>query len=108
MSDLFSYRMTEPYRGEAPHVSGSKTSREAGESVKDDLQRMERLVFSFIEERGKWGSTCDEFEKEHPEITHQCASARFRTLELKERIEKTEITRPTRSKRQATVYRVKA
>lgn len=96
-----------PYNGKAPFVAGSETSKEAAESVEKHVTGLARKVLDFIEGRGKWGATSDEIETEL-DMRHQTASARVRELFLKNKIERTEIKRKTRSGRNAFVYVVRA
>lgn len=90
----------------APHVAGSETSREAAESIKPDVGRLERLVLSVIRARGERGATDDEIELETG-LRHQTASARRRGLVLKGLVISTDKTRPTRSGRNATIWRAR-
>lgn len=95
------------YYPKAPgYVKGSETSKEAAESVEKHVTGLARKVLDFIEARGKWGATSDEIEIDL-DMRHQTASARVRELFLKNKIDRTEIKRKTRSGRNAFVYRVR-
>ncbi len=83
-------------------MNTSSTSIAARDSIKDDLQRLERIVLSYL--RGT-PATCDEIEA-FTGLPHQTVSARLNGLEKRGRIEKTASKRPTRSGRMAFVYAV--
>ena len=98
----------QPYHGRPeapspPSARGSDTSRQAARSVRKTIGTDEERVYSLIARRGYVGATDDELEIALG-LRHQNASARRRTLELKQRVIKLESTRPTRSGRQAHVY----
>lgn len=89
----------------APYVAGSETSREAAESIKPDIGRLEKLVLNAIRARGKHGATDDEIEQA-TQLSHQTTSARRRGLVIKRLvIADGEHRRPTRSGRNAQVWR---
>lgn len=94
----------------APY-SNPTTSRDAARSVEPELGRLEASVLASIGRKFGLchflpiGSTCEDIETELS-LTHQCASARIRGLVLKGKIEDSGETRPTRSGRNAIVWRV--
>ena len=84
-----------------PYVRGSDTSRDAAESMRPHVSRIERDVLAFVT---LWGdATCDEVEFGMG-LAHQTASARLRGLVLKGWIKDKGTTRPTSSGRAARVY----
>lgn len=87
----------------APFVQGSPTSEAAAESIKPDLQRLEKMVRDAIHAAGKDGMTCDEVEVKL-NLSHQTASARCTTLKRSGEIEDCGKRRATRSGRAAAVY----
>jgi hypothetical protein len=98
--DLFGKPPPQP---SVPFNNGSETSRDAAESIKPDLARLEAMVIGFIRLRGQEGATCDEAE-EHLGLSHQTCSARFNGLAGRGLIEKAGAQRKTRSGRRAEVY----
>lgn len=86
-----------------PHVRGSTTSREAAESVRGSLGRVQTRVHDYVTSRGDEGSTCDEAELALG-IKHQTCSARFRELERRGLLAKNGEKRPTQRGRPAAVY----
>lgn len=88
----------------APYVRSSDTSREAAESIEPHLAHLERVVLDAVAGTGPAGATCDEIERATG-LSHQTASARVRGLFQKRKIETTGDRRPTRSGRNAQVYR---
>ena len=86
-----------------PYAASSQTSREAAESIADDVGRLESIVLNCIASAGKFGHTCDEVEQ-RTGLSHQTASARCRGLVQKGRIELNGQKRETRSGRKAGVY----
>lgn len=101
-ADLFSY--TPPY--EPPYARTSETSREAAESIKPSLGRLQEAIFMFIRDAGEHGATADEI---HRETLLAGNTIRPRLLELIEsgKIEKTDVKRKTQSGRNAFVYRAR-
>ena len=88
-----------------PHVKDSGTSRAAADSMVAHARPMREQVFEYIKAQGERGATDDEIEVALG-MRHQSASPRRRDLEKKyEAIYLTNETRPTRSGRQAGVYR---
>lgn len=87
----------------APYVSGSDTSRDAAQSLINDLGRLELLVFTLVQRAGILGMTDDELE-EKSQLAHQTISARRRELVLKGRVRDSGVRRQTRSGRKATVW----
>jgi GAF domain-containing protein len=85
-----------------PHVD-VETSREAAESMVPHFNRLEILVLNAIRARGAHGATDDELEL-MTGLSHQTASARRRTLVLKEAIHDSTQRRLTRSGRRAIVW----
>lgn len=98
--DLFDY--TPPQT--APYVRSSDTSREAAEAIAPSLSRLEQVVFSALDKAGDRGLTCQEAERVTG-LEHTTVSARFRGLELAQRIIKTDDRRLTKSGRKAVVYK---
>jgi hypothetical protein len=94
--------MSEKYPRRPGFVAGSKTSKDASDSIDSDTLRAK--VFSFIYGRG--GATCDEVEVGLG-MRHQTASARIRELVLKGSLIDSGIVRQTRSGRDATVWQRK-
>jgi hypothetical protein len=86
-----------------PFVQGSDTSQEAAESLTDDLGRLEGLVLNHIITRGEHGATDDELEVALG-LSHQCASARRRTLVLKGLVKDSGRRRINRSGRRGAVW----
>jgi hypothetical protein len=80
----------------------TETSREAGESIKEYLGRLEAMVLDYIRARGSYGATCDEIEIALG-MSHQTASARCCGLKIRELIRPDGRRRPTRSGRNADV-----
>ncbi len=76
-----------------------QTSLEAYWSIKDDLNRLEKLVLDGI----NGGSTCDELEQTLG-LSHQTVSARLRGLAQAGLIVDGGGRRPTRSNRKAIVW----
>lgn len=97
----------QPYNGSPPHAVGSETSLEASESVRPSAAYMRNVVLRMIKLNGETGATCDEVEAVTGFI-HQTCSARFRELELKGLIKKTDGKRQTRRGRNAVVYVARA
>lgn len=88
----------------APFVVGSDTSYEAAASLGEDtLGRLEATVLGFIRAQGSNGATDDEIEY-NCNLTHQCASARRRTLVLKGYLQDSGRRRVTRQNRRAAVW----
>ena len=100
--DLFG----EPYYPRRPgYVRGSDTSSDAADSLEEStLSRLRAQIFALIDVRGERGATCDEVEVVLG-LRHQTASARIRELALGGLIIDTGKRRPTRSNRQARIYR---
>lgn len=88
---------------EAPYAAESDTSRDAAESMRDHVARLEGRVLAAIEKAG--GATCDEVEVATG-LAHQTASARVNGLMRKGRIYDSGERRKTRSGRNAAVWRV--
>jgi hypothetical protein len=86
------------------HAKGSDTSKAAGQSVEITARSMRARAYAFIKQVG--GATCDEIEVEFNQ-RHQTISARLSELRLGGWIERSGSTRPTRSGRQADVYKVR-
>lgn len=86
-----------------PYAKDSDTSKAAAESMEVTAGQQESLVLAFLQGQGRHGATCDEVEV-MLDLSHQSASARLRGLEGKAMVRKTKIRRPTRGRRQATVY----
>lgn len=84
-----------------PHAAGSKTSREAAESMAECAGSLIQRVLAYIRDRG--GATCDECECALG-MPHQTASARIRELFQRGRVRDSGKTRATRSGRKATVW----
>lgn len=87
----------------APYAPGSATSREAAESIEPALAHLEQVVLNAVRAAGPAGLTCDQCEIA-TELAHQTCSARFRGLEQRGILKRTEVRRPTRSGRSAYVY----
>lgn len=87
-----------------PYVRGSDTSRAAAASVEHSAKAQQSRCLQLIKDSGYTGKTCDEIEEILGE-RHQAISARLRELVLSERIIDTGSRRPTRSGRNANVYR---
>lgn len=102
--DLLDFRPEAPLP-EAPYVRSSQTSKEAAERIRPSLGMLEAKVLEAIKAAGSRGLVCDEAER-ITGLTHQCCSARFRGLEQRGLIRRTEDKRPTRSGRSAAVYLV--
>lgn len=102
--DLFDFTPEAPLP-EAPYVRNSETSKEAAEAIRPALAHLEAKVLDAIKASGLKGLTCDECEKVTG-LPHQTASARYRGLEQRGLIRRTEDKRPTRSGRSAAVYLV--
>lgn len=100
--DLFSYEPPAPLP-EAPYVRNSETSKAAAEAVRPALAFLEEKVLDAIKAAGGKGMTCDECERATG-LPHQTASARYRGLEQRGLIRRTDDKRPTRSGRNAVVY----
>ena len=79
----------------------AQASREAADSI-TDKQRLYRIILAHLERVGD--ATCDECEQDL-QMSHQICSARFVELRDKGLIEPAG-KRPTRSGRNAVVYRV--
>jgi hypothetical protein len=60
----------------------TETSREAGESIKAHVSRLEGMVLDYIRSRGAYGATCCEIERALG-MPHQTASARCTGLKIK-------------------------
>lgn len=86
-----------------PYVRGSDTSETAAESVEAVSGRLEAAVYELIVRAGQRGMTDDEIETATG-LTHQCASARRRTLVLKGLICDSGQRRLTRRSRPAVVW----
>lgn len=97
--DLFDYQAP-PH---IPHAAGSSTSREAAESIVPVLGNLEAKVLAAVKAAGTRGLVCDEAEQ-ITGLSHQCCSARFRGLEQRGYLRRTEDRRLTRSGRAASVY----
>jgi hypothetical protein len=102
--DLFG----KPYYPDRPgHVRGSDTSIDAADSLDDGLlSRLRAQIFALVDVRGHHGATCDEIEVAL-KLRHQTASARLRELVLGGHIYDIGKRRPTRSGRNARIYRSK-
>jgi len=88
------------FGGEPAHAKGSKTSREAAQSLTSIISDLTKTVYEFIVSSG--GATCDEIEV-GLEMRHQTASSRTWDLERKGYIEESDEKRLTRSGRRARV-----
>ena len=88
--------------------NGVETSDEAADSMRPHLATARAVVLEWIRLRGTDGATCDEIEVAHG-MSHQTASARLNELSNGKKcaalIYRTDIKRPTRSRRGAYVYR---
>lgn len=85
-----------------PHVA-VETSAEAAVSMVPHFNRLEKLVLQAIRARGQHGATDDELEL-MTGLSHQTASARRRTLVLKDALIDSGQRRLTRSGRRAIVW----
>ena len=88
------------YRGTPPHVH---VDTSAAAMQPEDASRKAYEVYVWLDAQRAWGATCDEAEAALG-WRHQTVSARFRELELKGLIVKTQRKRATRSGRAARVY----
>lgn len=87
-----------------PPYSSPDTSKEAAESLSTPtLSKLRRMVLTRIQESGTKGMTCDALEVAL-NLSHQTCSARVNELEGIGYI-KWEGKRPTRSGRNARIYR---
>lgn len=96
--------MFNDYTPPPPYARGSATSQEAAESIKPCLAHLEQVVLNAVK-ASRDGLTCDAAEVVTG-LAHQTCSARFRGLEQRGLLRRTELRRPTRSGRQASVYTV--
>ena len=89
-----------------PAQRHSETSVAAAKSIKPDANRLRLKVYDFIASRGQDGATDEEGQEA---LGMQGSTYRPRRVELQAagKIRKAEITRPTRSGRQAAVWVVK-
>lgn len=94
--------MREPYGGVPPHEPDD-TSSAAAAGVMPFVRSMEERVRRYVELSGRDGATCDEIEAGLG-MLHQTASARVRTLVLKQELVKTTDRRRTRQGMRAAVY----
>lgn len=85
-----------------PH-NGTETSREAAESVRDDVGRQEAMILALLDEAGSDGMTDDEIEVATG-LRHESASARRRGLVLKGLVVDSGKVRPTRRGRKAVCW----
>lgn len=86
-----------------PYVPHSATSKAAAGSLKGKAQVIREYVLHTIE-RNPDGLTCDEVEV-ITGLTHQTASARIVELREAGKLVATSMKRPTRSGRNAVVYK---
>lgn len=86
-----------------PFQRGSDTSKAAGESIRDHLSYLEKVVLCAIESSGT-GMNCWEVEK-FTGISRACSSARLNGLRGKALIFDTGIRRITDTGRNAVVYK---
>ena len=86
-----------------PFVPSSKTSKAAADSMKEDAKAIREWVYRLIEASGPTGFTDDELEQILKK-RHQTISARRRELVLDGIVKDSGRVRPTRSKRNATVW----
>ena len=94
------------YNGRPPCVSGSKTSREAADSMTNAAPTLRKKVFEAILALGSHGATDDELEVSL-KMTHQSLSPRRRELVIGGLLAE-KGTRKTRSGRKAVVWVVRA
>ena len=92
---------SQPLLDWAPYVRGSDTSRDAAESMRPHVSRIEAEVLAVINRFIHL--TCDELEEETG-LSHQTASARLKGLRDKGLIKFSGARRKTRSGRAARVY----
>ena len=93
-------------QGTLPYNKGSKTSKEAAESMCPLAPSIRERVFSFIQmatNAMSGGLTCDQVEI-YSFGSHQTVSARIRELAKDGRIKDSGKTRKTRSGRKAVVW----
>jgi hypothetical protein len=104
--------MTEPtssdsaytlYGGTPPHVSGSDTSRDAAERIKEHVGPIAQKIYRIIHAAGLHGCTVDELEAATGG-KHQTVGPRVREMVQKRILRATDNRRLTRSKRYGTVY----
>lgn len=93
------------YGGTPPHERQSDTSLAAAVSILPHVGTYQRMVYDWIAGQGPRGATDDEIELALG-LRHQSASARRRELVLLGVLERVG-TRPTRSGRQAVIWRAK-
>lgn len=86
-----------------PYVRGSATSKSASESMRAHAAPIRQRVYEYILSRGAFGCTDEEMTAA---LGISPSTARPRRGELVQMgaVKKTDITRPTRSGRQAAVY----
>lgn len=87
-----------------PFIRSSTTSKSAAEAIEPHTSYLEGLVLDAIRNAEPNGLTADEGEQ-RTGLIHQTYSARVRELEQRGLIRKTDMRRPTRRNRPATVYR---
>lgn len=101
MGDLFDYRAAEPKYPNTPGYSNLSTSKDAAESMKPDLGRLQQRIFDHISRRP---STAREVE-DALSMRTQTVTARIRELVLKERLVDSGEKRETDSGRKAIVWK---
>lgn len=101
--DLFDWSPP-PYRGEPPAVRHSATSKAAAEQIKKAIGPLHKVILEHLKNCPE-GATDEEmqFNLRMPANTQR---PRRRELQLAELIEDSGTTRPTRSGREAVVWRI--
>lgn len=102
--DLFGY-VPPPYAGEPPAQAHSPTSRAAAASIKQHIGPLHRKILDYLKAREN-GAT-DEEMMDALDMGGNTQRPRRRELELMGRIENSGKTRPARSGRFATVWKIK-
>jgi len=92
------------YEPDAPYQRHSETSRDAAELIEPDVASLRGRVLAYLRKCGEKGATDDEMQVA---LQMNPSTQRPRRIELWKAgfIEPTSETRPTRSGRQATVWR---
>lgn len=99
--DLFGWKPP-PYRGEPPAVRNSPTSVAAAQQIKKAITPLHKKILAHLTVQ----PSTDEEMQNNLHMSANTQRPRRRELQLMEKIEDSGETRATRSKRQATIWRI--
>lgn len=103
--DLFDY-VPPPYHGEPPAQPHSRTSIAAAESIRTSVGPLHVRILTYLREVAHFGGSTDEEMQINLDMGANTQRPRRRELELMGKIEDSGNTRPTKSGREAVVWRI--